>query len=143
MAMRRLSQQARRAALGAGAGAGLAGSLALSSPQAEGVGSQMSAISQRLAAIESALGISSAKEYVVQGSIEAAGLDLDFDLTMNADLANNEYPTAKMDAARAAEHTSLCAKICTPEVISPVGGACVVRCPISRASITPVLPRYK
>ena len=88
MAMRRLSQQARRAAVG-GAAAGLAGSLALSSPQAEGVGSQMSAISQRLAAIESALGISSTKEYVVQGSIEAAGLDLDFDLTMDASLAVN------------------------------------------------------
>ena len=108
MAMRRLSQQARRAALG-GAAAGLGGSLALSSPQAEGVGSQMSTISQRLAAIESALGISSAKEYVVQGSIEAAGLDLDFDLTMDASLAVNRVSPLLLPRSPARAPPSECA----------------------------------
>lgn len=44
------------------------------------------------------------------------GVDPDYDLIMDEDLAKNEYPAAKMDAARSAAHTSLCAKFCTPEV---------------------------
>jgi hypothetical protein len=41
-------------------------------------------------------------------------LDPDFDLIMNEDLASNIYPAALMEAARAADRTSLCAKFCTP-----------------------------
>jgi len=44
------------------------------------------------------------------------GVDPDFDLIMDESLAKNEYPTAKLEAARAAEHTALCAKFCTPEI---------------------------
>jgi len=39
-----------------------------------------------------------------------------YDLIVEDSLAKNEYPKAKMDAARAAEHTSLAAKCCTQEV---------------------------
>ena len=35
---------------------------------------------------------------------------------MHESLAKNEYPAALMEAARAADHTSLCAQFCTPEV---------------------------
>jgi protein-arginine kinase len=42
--------------------------------------------------------------------------DPDFDLIMNEQLAKNEYPVALMEAARAADHTSLCAQFCTPEI---------------------------
>ena len=44
------------------------------------------------------------------------GIDPDYDLIMDENLAQNQYPTAKMEAARAANHTSLCAKFCTPEI---------------------------
>jgi protein-arginine kinase len=54
--------------------------------------------------------------YVIEGTEEAAAADLDFDLVMDKDLAANVYPAAKLDAARAAEHTALCAQFCTPEV---------------------------
>jgi hypothetical protein len=40
----------------------------------------------------------------------------DGDLVMNEQLAVSQYPAEKMAAARAAEHTSLCAKFCTPEI---------------------------
>jgi protein-arginine kinase len=46
----------------------------------------------------------------------AAGKDIDFDLVLDSKLANNEYPVAKLAAARAAEHTSLAAKFCTPDI---------------------------
>ncbi len=44
------------------------------------------------------------------------GIDPDYDLIMEESLANNIYPAEKMEAARAAAHTSLCAKFCTPEI---------------------------
>ena len=47
---------------------------------------------------------------------DANGVDLDYDLVMEESLDKNEYPTAKMEAANAAEHTSLAAKFCTPEI---------------------------
>ena len=49
-------------------------------------------------------------------ALAAAGKDLDFERVMHPLLAKNEYPAAKMAAARAADHTSLCAQICTPEI---------------------------
>jgi len=63
-------------------------------------------------------------ELLKKGEDEAAGagsggekkLDPDFDLIMNEQLAKNEYPAALMEAARAADHTSLCAQFCTPEI---------------------------
>ena len=44
------------------------------------------------------------------------GYDPDYDLKLEESLAKNEYPEEKLAAARAAEHTSLCAQVCTPEV---------------------------
>ena len=44
------------------------------------------------------------------------GIDPDYDLIMEESLAKNVYPLAKLEAARAAAHTSLCAKFCTPEI---------------------------
>eukprot|EP01051_Picozoa_sp_SAG22_P010207 SAG22_NODE_904_length_6586_cov_3.133498_2_plen_446_part_00 len=41
----------------------------------------------------------------------AKGKDLDFDRVMHPKLAKNEYPLAEMTAARAADHTSLCAQV--------------------------------
>jgi hypothetical protein len=65
--------------------------------------------------MQEALGITSAK-YIVEGSVEAAALDLDFDMVLDASLAVNRYPVEKMDKARASEHTSLCAQVCTQEL---------------------------
>ena len=56
------------------------------------------------------------KTYVVEGSEEAAKADLDFDLVIDKDLAANIYPVAKLEAARAADHTCLAAQFCTPEI---------------------------
>lgn len=39
-----------------------------------------------------------------------------YDLIMDAQLARNEYPKEKLDAARASHHTCLAAKFCTEEV---------------------------
>jgi protein-arginine kinase len=39
-----------------------------------------------------------------------------YDLMLEESLARNEYPVSKIEAARAADHTSLCAQMCTPEV---------------------------
>ncbi|MEL7231629.1 MAG: phosphagen kinase [Pseudomonadota bacterium] len=39
--------------------------------------------------------------------------DPDYDFQFEASLAKNEYPSAKMDAARGREHTSLAAQVCT------------------------------
>jgi len=44
------------------------------------------------------------------------GYDPDYDLKIEHSLANNEYPAEKLAAARASEHTSLCAQMCTKEV---------------------------
>jgi protein-arginine kinase len=44
------------------------------------------------------------------------GIDPDYDLIMEESLAKNEYPKAKIKAANAAEHTTLAAKFCTPEI---------------------------
>jgi len=44
------------------------------------------------------------------------GIDPDYDLIMEESLAKNEYPKEKIEAANAAEHTSLAAKFCTPEI---------------------------
>ncbi|MCK5834020.1 arginine kinase [bacterium] len=44
------------------------------------------------------------------------GYDPDYDLKLDESLAKNEYPAEKLTAARTAEHTSLCAQVCTPEV---------------------------
>jgi protein-arginine kinase len=44
------------------------------------------------------------------------GVDPDYDLIMVPALAKNEYPQQELDAARAAKHTSLCAKFCTTEI---------------------------
>ena len=52
----------------------------------------------------------------MQGTPEAAAADLDFDLVMNPSLAKNEYPKAEIEAALAADHTSLSSKFCTPEI---------------------------
>ncbi len=65
--------------------------------------------------VQAALGITEPK-YIVEGSVEAAGLDLDFDMVLDASLAVNRYPVEKMEKARAADHTSLCAQVCTPEI---------------------------
>eukprot|EP01051_Picozoa_sp_SAG22_P013472 SAG22_NODE_1512_length_4256_cov_2.793120_3_plen_417_part_00 len=54
---------------------------------------------------------------------DANGIDLNFDLVMDEQLAKNEYPAAKMEKARAAEHTSLCAQFCTPEIWKQYEGA--------------------
>ena len=56
------------------------------------------------------------QKYVVEGSAAADEADQDFDLVMDAQLAVNEYPAEKFAAHRAADHTSLCAQNCTPEV---------------------------
>ncbi len=45
-----------------------------------------------------------------------AGFDPDFDLKIEESLAKNQYPSEKLDAARAMENPSLCAQMCTPEV---------------------------
>ncbi len=44
------------------------------------------------------------------------GYDPDYDLKIDDALARNDYPGDKLDAARAAAHTSLCAQMCTAEV---------------------------
>ena len=44
------------------------------------------------------------------------GYDPDYDLKIEKSLAKNQYPAAKLQAARAADHPSLCAQMCTPEV---------------------------
>eukprot|EP00614_Pseudopedinella_elastica_P009180 CAMPEP_0172589612 /NCGR_PEP_ID=MMETSP1068-20121228/8274_1 /TAXON_ID=35684 /ORGANISM="Pseudopedinella elastica, Strain CCMP716" /LENGTH=232 /DNA_ID=CAMNT_0013385237 /DNA_START=63 /DNA_END=758 /DNA_ORIENTATION=+ len=44
------------------------------------------------------------------------GIDINFDLVMEESLAKNEYPKEKLNAARAADHTSLAAKFCTQEI---------------------------
>jgi hypothetical protein len=44
------------------------------------------------------------------------GIDPDFDLIVDPQLANNEYPASTLEAQRAAEHTSLAARFATPEV---------------------------
>jgi protein-arginine kinase len=44
------------------------------------------------------------------------GIDPDYDLIMEESLAKNVYPYAKMAQARAADHTSLAAKFCTPAI---------------------------
>ena len=67
-------------------------------------------------AAESPAAPSSGGKYIVQGTPEAAAADLDFDLVMNPSLAKNEYPTAELEAARAADHTSLSSQFCTPEI---------------------------
>ena len=54
--------------------------------------------------------------YIVEGTPEAAAVDQDFALVVNASLAKNEYPKAELEAARAAEHTSLSSQFCTPEI---------------------------
>jgi hypothetical protein len=97
--------------------------------------------------------------YVVEGSPEAAKLDLDFDLVLDKDLAVNKYPSvrgrgrdswwrelccipvrawpiliplspwqAKLDKARAADHTSLCAQFATPEIWKQVDRAALASC---------------
>ncbi len=65
--------------------------------------------------IESPSSVSS-KQYIVEGTPEANVADQEFDLVMNSKLAQNEYPAAELEAALAAEHTSLCAQFCTPEI---------------------------
>ena len=54
--------------------------------------------------------------YLVEGSAEAAAADQDYSLIMDANLAANRYPTEKMEAARAASHTSMMAQVCTDAV---------------------------
>lgn len=44
------------------------------------------------------------------------GIDPDYDLIMDEQLARNEYPEEKIKAALAAPHTALAAKFATPEV---------------------------
>lgn len=44
------------------------------------------------------------------------GIDPDYDLIIDGDLAINQYPKAKMDAAQAADHTSLMAQVMTEEL---------------------------
>jgi hypothetical protein len=56
------------------------------------------------------------REYVVEDTPQAEEADLDFDLVMDKDLADNVYPAAKLEAARAAEHTCLAAQFATPEI---------------------------
>ncbi len=54
--------------------------------------------------------------YMVEGSAEAAAADQDYALVMDSNLAANRYPKQKMDAARAASHTSLMAQVCTEPI---------------------------
>ena len=54
--------------------------------------------------------------YIVQGTPEAEAADPDFALILNPSLAQNEYPAAELEAARAADHTSLSSQFCTPEI---------------------------
>ncbi len=42
--------------------------------------------------------------------------DPDYDLKIEESLTKNEYPDKKMEEARTAKHTSLCAQVCTAEV---------------------------
>ena len=42
--------------------------------------------------------------------------DPDYDLIIEESLARNEYPEAKIAAAKASEHTCLAARFCTPEI---------------------------
>eukprot|EP01052_Picozoa_sp_SAG31_P021679 SAG31_NODE_1688_length_7528_cov_14.515143_6_plen_991_part_01 len=49
-------------------------------------------------------------------AVASAGKDLDFERVMHPKLAINEYPAAVLAVARAADHASLCAKFCTPEI---------------------------
>ena len=44
------------------------------------------------------------------------GVDPDYDLIVEESLAKNEYPLAKIEAAKAAPHTCLAAQFCTPEL---------------------------
>jgi protein-arginine kinase len=44
------------------------------------------------------------------------GIDPEYDLIMDPDLKENNYPTKKMEEAQAAEHTSLMAQVCTKEM---------------------------
>ena len=67
------------------------------------------------AGFQAALGITTPK-YIVEGSVEAAGLDLDFDMVLDASLAVNRFPIEKMEKAWAADHTSLMAQACTKEI---------------------------
>ena len=60
-------------------------------------------VSGRLGRIEAALGIQyDTRTYIVKGSPEAAGLDLDFDLTLMPDLAKNQVRRRAILATRAA-----------------------------------------
>ena len=56
------------------------------------------------------------EKYIIEGTAAADEADQDFVLVMNEQLAHNEYPAALFAAHRAADHTSLCAQNCTPEV---------------------------
>lgn len=55
-------------------------------------------------------------EYEQKHEEECKDKDPYFDLIMDPTLARNEYPEAKLELARAAEHTSLMAQVCTKEV---------------------------
>jgi hypothetical protein len=94
MLARMLQRVTARPALAVAAAGGLASGLALqNSPAAaagESVMGALGKISDRLTAIESALGIEVPRKYIVWGSPEAAGLDLDFDLVLDACLAVNK-----------------------------------------------------
>eukprot|EP01043_Picozoa_sp_COSAG02_P003660 COSAG02_NODE_91_length_37690_cov_91.664840_4_plen_449_part_00 len=68
------------------------------------------------AAGENATSVMLAAGYTVQGTPEAEAADPDFALILNPSLAKNEYPAAELEAARAAEHTSLSSQFCTPEI---------------------------
>ena len=93
-----------------------ASSLAMSKPTVTG---KLDEISERLTAIEMCLGlIVDPRKYIITGSPEAAGLDLDFDLTMDASLAKNEYPASWKTAAHKSDagHKCLGAQVCTEEL---------------------------
>jgi protein-arginine kinase len=46
----------------------------------------------------------------------AVGYDPAFDIMLDPQLAANQYPLAKLEVARAANHTSLAARFCTPSI---------------------------
>jgi protein-arginine kinase len=68
------------------------------------------------AAAPAAAATASSSGYIVEGTPEADAVDQDFALVMNASLAKNEYPAAEIEAATAAEHTSLSSQFCTPAI---------------------------
>lgn len=113
-----LRRVGRRTTLAVAATGGLASGLALQSGAAaaggESIMEKLGSISSRLSAIETALGIAVPRKYIVLGSPEAAGLDLDFDLVLDACLAVNKCARAYPSIPEQAWRAVTCGPIGTP-----------------------------